>query len=155
MDINLFVNTINGIAQTARSLMNIRDARKIDAIKADLTKSILEAQGQLSEVLGAIIEKNAQIHALQQRVLQLETRQDEHLRYELRRLPGSGDAFAYCLKHPGELSERLAEPIHYACQLCMDRDGIKVILMRNADLNGFIVWRCVGCGSEIRTGEVR
>lgn len=153
MDINLLVSSVNGAAQTIRTFVDLRDANKIAAVKADLTKSILEAQAQLSEVLGAIVEKNALINTLQERVLQLEARQHQRDRYKLGKLPLGGDAIAYGLKPSAELSEYSDEPPQFVCQLCMDGDSVKSVLQENRWDTG---WRyfCARCGWTCNKGNV-
>lgn len=128
MDVSALVTSITGAAQLTRLLVDERDRQKSAAIQIDLTNKITEAQIQLTQVLGAIIEKDGLIQSLSERVRQLEANQDERARYQLCKVGTVGDFFAYQLRTAAELSERGDEPPHLLCQPCLDIRQYKSIL---------------------------
>lgn len=109
------------------ALLNERDRQKAATIQIDLTDKIVQAQMQLAQVLGTIIEKDGRIQTLAERVRELEAQNTEKGRYRLAKLGVVGDCFAYQLRPATELDERVDEPTHFLCQPCFDA-GKKGIL---------------------------
>ncbi len=128
MDVSALIASVNGSVELARLLINERDRQKAATIQVDLTDKLIQAQAQVSQVLAAIIEKDGTIHALSERVRNLEAQQSEKLRYQLCKVGVGGYAFAYELRPVGELSERQDEPSHFLCQACLDIRQHKAIL---------------------------
>lgn len=128
MDVSALVSSITGAAQLTRLLVDERDRQKTATIQIDLTNKIAEAQIQLMQVLGTIIEKDGLIQTLSERVRKLEADQNEQARYQLRKVGTVGDFFAYELRVAAELSERSDEPPHFLCQPCLDIRKDKSIL---------------------------
>ncbi|MEG2469012.1 MAG: hypothetical protein RSB86_16680 [Comamonas sp.] len=128
MDVSTLVASVSGAAELAKLLVNERDRQKAAAIEVQLTDKITQAQIQLSQVLGAVIEKDGRIQVLAERVRELEAEQSEKLRYRLAKLGVLGDFFAYELRPAAELVERSDEPAHFICQPCLDIRQQKSIL---------------------------
>lgn len=128
MDVSTLVASISGAAELAKLLVNERDRQKAAAIESQLTDKITQAQIQLSQVLGAVIEKDGLIQVLTERVRELETEQSEKSRYRLAKLGAIGDFFAYELRPAAELVERSDEPAHFICQPCFDIRKQKSVL---------------------------
>ena len=120
MDVSTLVASISAAAELAKLLVNERDRQKAAAIESQLTDKITQAQIQLSQVLGAVIEKDGRIQVLTERVRELEAEQSEKQRYRLAKLGAVGDFFAYELRPAAELVERSDEPPHFICQPCFD-----------------------------------
>jgi len=152
MDISAMLSLLSSAKDLGGLLIAERDAQKAAVIKAELTEKILEAQAQFAQVLGAVIEKDAAIARLAQRVSELEAAQSEKDRYELAMLEPSGNAFAYRLRPAAELSERQAEPVHFLCQPCFDL-GRKSVLTRS-DFYGRYVFKCSGCKTDFDGGVI-
>ncbi|MBT2336546.1 hypothetical protein J7E49_21865 [Variovorax paradoxus] len=95
----------------------------------------------------AIIEKDGTIKTLSERVRELETEQDERVRYQLAKLGTVGDFFAYGLRSGAELRERTDEPAHFLCQPCFDGDSKKIVLTSNGE--GY--WHCPICKHGAQT----
>lgn len=146
MDINAMLSLLSSAKELGGLLVAERDAQKAAAIKAELTEKILEAQAQFAQVLGAVIEKDAALARLAQRVRELEAAQSEKDRYELAVLEPSGNTFAYRLRPAAELSERQSEPTHFLCQPCFDI-GRKSILTRS-EFYGRYVFKCSACKTD-------
>ena len=128
-DISMLLSSLDAAKTLAGALLDERDRQKAATIKIDLTEKILHAQTQLSEVLGAVISKDAAISTLSQRVRELEAAQGEKARYQLAKLGVVGDFFAYGLRPAAELSERADEPHHFLCQPCFDAGKKGVLLV--------------------------
>jgi len=126
MDISALIAGLTYAHTLAGALVNERDSQKAAAIKIELTEKITAAQVQLSQVLAAVIDKDATIHRLAERNRDLEAAQREKERYRLARI-GVGEAFAYQLRPAAELTERNDEPTHFVCQPCFD-SGRKAVL---------------------------
>jgi Asp-tRNA(Asn)/Glu-tRNA(Gln) amidotransferase C subunit len=108
-------------------LSNERDRQKAAAIQIDLTNKILALQSQLLEVFSTVVEKDALVSTLSNRVRELESHESEKARYELAKLGSLGEFLAYRLRSSAELSERTTEPQHFLCQPCFDA-GKKSVL---------------------------
>ncbi|MFZ5520440.1 MAG: hypothetical protein ACOZD0_04470 [Pseudomonadota bacterium] len=130
MDISTIITTLGFVRTAAGALINERDAQKAASLKVELTEKILDAQVQLAQVLGAVIEKDAVIQRLAERNRELEAAQREKERYSLAAV-GLG-AFAYALRPAAELTERANEPPHFVCQVCFDA-GRKSVLHSSGD----------------------
>lgn len=128
MDVSTLVASVSGAAELAKLLVNERDRQKAAAIEGQLTDKLTQAQIQLSQVLGAVIEKDGRIQALAERVRELEAEQSEKQRYRLAKLGAVGDFFAYELRPAAELVERSDEPAHFICQPCFDIRKQKSVL---------------------------
>ena len=127
------------------ALLNERDRQKAAAIQADLTDKIVQAQIQLTQVLGTIIEKDGLIQTLAQRVRELEAEQAEKSRYRLAKIGVVGQQFAYELRPAAELVERSDEPAHFLCQPCFDTGKKSVLQLRGHFAH------CGLCSSTIQT----
>ena len=145
MDISALVSSVTGAAQLTRLLVDERDRQKTATIQIDLTDKIAQAQIQLTQVLGAIIEKDGLIQSLTERVRELETQQSEKARYQRRKVGSVGDFYAYALRPPAELVERSDEPEHFLCQPCLDIRKHKSILR----IQG-LMCSCSGCNTRVQ-----
>lgn len=145
MDVSTLVASVSGAAELAKLLVNERDRQKAAAIEVQLTDKITQAQIQLSQVLGAVIEKDGRIQVLAERVRELEAEQSEKQRYRLAKLGSVGDFFAYELRPATELVERSDEPPHFICQPCFDIRKQKSIL-RIQGLN----CTCGSCNTKVQ-----
>lgn len=130
MDIPLLISSLSAAKTLGGALLDERDRQKAAAIQIQLTEKIIQAQAQLSEVLGTIISKDEALHALRERVRELERAERERDRYRLAKLGVAGDFFAYQLRPTAELTERGDEPPHFLCQPCFDA-GKKSVLSLN------------------------
>ncbi|MCF2133890.1 MULTISPECIES: hypothetical protein [Mycetohabitans] len=139
MDVNSLLVSFNSIVTLVRSWTDFRDTQVVATVKAQLTKQLLQTQLSLSEVLAAIIEKDARIVDLTNRVRELETQQTERARYELREIVPGGNVFAYALKPAAELTERELEPPHFICQRCFHERNVKSILQGRIELGHLLL----------------
>ena len=129
-EISSLVSSLAHAKNLGSALLDERDRQKAAAIQIDLTNQIVQAQGQLSQVLGAIIDKDGAIQTLTQRVRELEAQQSEKARYRLAKVGTLGEFFAYELRPAAELVERSDEPAHFLCQPCFDA-GKKSVLRKD------------------------
>ncbi|XXQ55635.1 hypothetical protein ACA040_004353 [Xenophilus aerolatus] len=127
VEISQLMSSLGTVGAIARALIDERDRQKAATLQADLTKQVLDTQMQLSQVLAATIDKDAALHALGQRVRELEAAQAEKARYRLAKIGAVGSVFAYELRPQAELVERPDEPHHFLCQTCFDA-GKKSVL---------------------------
>lgn len=130
MDVSLIISSLGAAKDMAGALIGERDRQKAAVIEANLTEKILQAQAQLAQVLAAVIDKDAAIRVLTERVRELEAAQNERARYQLAKLGVVGDFFAYRLRPASELSERADEPEHFLCQPCFDAGKKSVLRVR-------------------------
>ena len=130
-EISAFVSSAGALTEIVKSVISARDSGISASVKADLTERLLQSQPQLSQVLGAIIEKDGLIQTLSERVRALEAEQNEKARYRLAKLGTLGEQFAYQLRPVTELVERTDEPPHFLCQPCFDA-GKKSVLRLDA-----------------------
>lgn len=141
-EISSLVSSLAHAKNLGSALLEERDRQKAAAIQIDLTNQIVQAQGQLSQVLGAIIDKDGTIQTLTQRVRELEAQQSEKARYRLAKVGTVGQFFAYELRPAAELVERTDEPAHFLCQPCFD-GGKKGVLRQSG------IWmQCPLCNSR-------
>lgn len=145
MDASLLVSSVSSALELGRLLVNERDRQKAAAIQTDLTDKLIQAQAQVSQVLGAIIEKDGLIQSLVERVRELEAKQTERARYQLAKLGTVGDFFAYRLRPATELVERSDEPAHFLCQPCFDAGKKSVLRLAGSTAH------CSLCKSTVHT----
>lgn len=149
MDVSLLISSISSAMELGRLLVNERDRQKAAAIEVNLTDKLIQAQALVSQVLGAIIEKDGLVQVLSERVRELETQQSERARYELAKLGVVGEQFAYRLRPAAELAERNNEPPHFLCQPCFDA-GKKSVLRVASDYA-----RCALCKTSIQVAPIK
>ena len=130
-EISALLSSAGALHEIFKTIINARDSGISAAVKSDLTERLLESQARLSQVLGTIVEKDALIQSLAQRVRELEADQSERARYQLAKLGAVGDQFAYRLRPAAELVERADDPPHFLCQPCFDA-GKKSVLRLDA-----------------------
>lgn len=130
-------------------LLHERDRQKAATIHIQFTEKLIEAQAQLLQVLGAVTEQQRQIPVLEQRIRELEAGRAEKERYELAVVGVGGEFFAYRLRRPGELLERVDEVPHFVCQPCFEA-GNKVLLCGNG--GGY--WWCPVCKHGGQVGDI-
>lgn len=147
VEIASLISIFGGAKDLGIALINERDRQKAATIQIDFSEKIIEAQAQLSEVLGTVIEKDRVIQTLSERIRDLETKQNEKARYHLAKLGIGGNFFAYRLRPSGELIERNDEPEHFLCQPCFDA-GKKGILV-SRDVYGATSYRCPICKEDV------
>jgi len=126
---------------TAKGLIEVRDAVKWGEISADLYAQIYAAyQGAIAaqQQQAAMLEEN---RSLGERIAQLENWETEKQRYVLQQLPTG--TFAYALKP--EYAH--GEPPHYLCANCY-QVGKKRILQTSG-----LMLVCHDCGSQILMRE--
>ncbi|KAF1366255.1 hypothetical protein [Yokenella regensburgei] len=145
MDINSLVSTFSSVGTLAKALIDERDRQKLSTLQIDLSKSIIEAQTQLLEILSAVTEKERRIYVLEQRIRELEADQAEKARYRLTKLGTVGQFFAYTLSDTAKSLESIDESEYFLCQSCFD-SGKKVALIGN----GEGCWRCPVCKVSAR-----
>ncbi|MGK0600063.1 hypothetical protein [Yokenella regensburgei] len=148
MDINSLVSTFSSVGTLAKTLIDERDRQKLSPLQIDLSKSIIEAQPQLLEILSAVTEKERRIYVLEQRIRELEADQAdqaEKARYRLTKLGTVGQFFAYTLSDTAKSLESLDESEYFLCQPCFD-SGKKVALIGNGEGG----WRCPVCKVSAR-----
>ena len=115
-EISAFVSSAGALTEIVKSVISARDSGISASVKADLTERLLQSQAQLSQVLGAIIEKDGLIQTLSERVRALEAEQNEKARYRLAKLGTLAEQFAYQHRPVTELVERTDEHPHSLCQ---------------------------------------
>ena len=132
-----------GVAKDlAKAALGLRDFNEFSAVISQLNEQLLNAQDSL-------FAHNSQIHGLQQqyfdaveKLRELEKVMAERGNYSLFEL--SSGFFVYRLnaaQNGGDTST--AEPLHYLCQLCFDRDRFKSVLRI-----GYGYCHCAGCKQE-------
>lgn len=159
MDINALISSLSSISNIGKALIDERDRQKLASLQIELTNKIIEAQSQLSQVLGTVIEQQRLIPILEQKIRQLEAGEAEKARYQLIKLGTSREFFVYALRSDPESLKSNDEPQHYLCQPCFDA-GKKAVLHGNGE--GY--WKCPICdkGAQVtpispirmRTGRV-
>ena len=145
MDASLLISSVSSAVELGKLLVNERDRQKAAAIQVDLTDKLIQAQAHVSQILGAVIEKDGRIQALVERVRELEAQQGERARYKLAKLGTAGEVFAYQLRPAPELVERTDEPTHFLCQPCFDA-GKKSVLQV-----GLLYAKCSLCNTTVAT----
>lgn len=155
MDISTAVSSLAAAQGLLSALISERDTRVTDAARTDLTEKILIAQTQLAQLQTVLIEQNATIADLTQRLRELETARLERERYFLDHLVPGLPYKALRLKPRELLKDRVDEIDHFVCQPCMDM-GVKAVLP--VGRNGT---RCPVCGvsyefvPKVRRASVR
>ena len=131
-------------------LINERDRQKAAAIQIEFSEKLIEAQTQLFELLGTVIQQQGNLSVLEQRIRELDARAAEKQRYELAKVGSGREFFAYRLRPPSELQERADEAPHFICQPCFEA-GKKAVLIGNGE--GF--WECPVCKVGVQTEPVQ
>ncbi|OON33543.1 hypothetical protein BTJ39_24055 [Izhakiella australiensis] len=145
MDIISLVSTFSSVGTRAKAFIEERDRQKLSTLQIDLSKSIIEAQTQLLEILSAVTEKERRIYVLEQRIRELEAEQAEKARYRPTKLGTVGQFFAYTLSDAAKSLESIDESEYFLCQSCFD-GGKKVVLIGNGEGG----WRCPVCKISAR-----
>ncbi|WP_156382463.1 hypothetical protein [Acidovorax sp. Leaf160] len=140
-EISSLTTALAAAKELGAALLKERDSQKATTIQVDLTDKIVQAQLQLTQILGSVIEKDGRIQALTERVRVLEGEQSEKARYRLAKVGTIGEFFAYQLRPAAELTERADEPTHFLCQPCFD--GGKKSVLHKLDL----LVKCSVCSS--------
>jgi hypothetical protein len=146
MDISALLANLASAAQLVPLLIDERDRQKAASIQVDLTNKLTEAQAQLVQVLGAVIEQQRLVPVLEQRIRELEAQVAQKGRYLLAKVGTQGQFFAYRPSPVAELEQSLSEVEHFLCQPCFDA-GKKVVLVGNGD--GY--WHCPVCKHGAQT----
>jgi hypothetical protein len=131
--------------EMASQFVEVRDAIKFGEIQAKLQKETLaayEAVMKMREREATLIEENA---ALKRRVAELETRNAQLDKYELKKLPPG--VFVRALKQDAQS----VGPDHYPCERCYGEGKIAPL---NSILvhNGIERLRCSVCNTDVNTG---
>lgn len=126
MDITALASSLSATFELGKLIVNERDTNKLSALQHELSEKIIDAQTQLSQVLGTVIEQQRHIPVLEERIRELEREAAEKERYVLDRVGNIGDFFVYRLRAEAEDGE----VDHFLCQPCFDA-GKKGVLVRN------------------------
>ncbi|MEH6510352.1 hypothetical protein [Halopseudomonas aestusnigri] len=148
MDVSSLLASASAVSELAKLLVDERDRHKAAAIKLDFTEKLMQVNSQVLEVQNAIISKDRELHALQERIRELEAHEADRLRYQLREVGTHGSGFAYQLRPASELPERTDEPQHFICQPCLDIRQHKAVLVRVRKPAPY--WVCPACKAELR-----
>ncbi|MCB7560510.1 MULTISPECIES: hypothetical protein [Klebsiella] len=140
MDVNALLSSLTSIGTIGKALIDERDRQKLASLQIDLSNKIIEAQSELAQVLGTVIEQQRLIPVLEQRIRELEAADAEKASYQLSKLGTVGEFFAYALRADAEPLKGRCETPHFLCQPCFDT-GKKAVLIGNGD--GY--WECPVC----------
>ncbi|TQI78718.1 hypothetical protein FHU10_1241 [Serratia fonticola] len=140
MDFGALISSVTSIGQIGKALVDERDRQKLAALQIDLSNKIIEAQTQILQLLGTVVEQQRLIPVLEKRIRELEASDAEKARYQLTKLGSLREFFAYSLRPDAEPLEGTGEVSHFLCQPCFDA-GKKVILTGNGE--GY--WNCPVC----------
>lgn len=146
VEIGAAIAAFSAMKDLAAGLVGERDRQKAAAIEVEFTNKLIEAQSQLTQLLGTVIEQQGRIGTLEQRLRDLEADQAEKARYVLAKVGTEGEFFAYRLRVSAELNERINEVDHFICQPCFET-GKKVVLTGN----GHGYWLCSVCKHGAQT----
>jgi ribosomal protein L37AE/L43A len=136
------VNALNILREVTERLIVERDRQKLLALEIEFQKRFAELQTKFIEISSILVEQRATGERQQNRITELEAEHAERQRYELSEIGAFGKFFAYRLRDPSELTERVSEPPHFLCQPCFDA-GKKGILRRSS--HGY--WSCPLCNA--------
>ena len=147
MDVAPLLASLTGAVELSKLLVGERDRQKAMAIQIDLSQKLLEAQAQVAQLLGTVIEQQGRIGALEKRIRDMETREAEKQEHELAKFTFSGEFFAYRLRSLAEAGQGCGKDGPLFCQQCFER-GEKVVL---AVTDGGHAW-CPSCkhGGQVR-----
>jgi hypothetical protein len=144
-----WLDTITAPLKTARDMttqfVEVRDAIKFGEIKSKLQAEIMaayDAAMDMREREATLIDENA---TLKRSVADLEARNAQLDRYELKQLPPG--VFVRALKP----NVQPVEPQHYACDKCY-RDGEISPLNSILIHNGIATLLCSRCNTAMKTG---
>lgn len=140
IEISAAIAGLSALKDLGTALVNERDRQKAASIQIDFTNQLIEAQAQLTQLLGTVISQQGQIGTLEKRIRDMEAAQAEKDRYVLAKVGTEREFFAYSLRPSAELLERQTEVHHFVCQPCFE-GGKKVVLVGNG--NGY--WECPAC----------
>lgn len=141
------IASFSALKDLGAALIGERDRQKAAAIEVEFNKQLIEAQTHLAQLLGTVIDQQGRIGTLEKRVRDMEAAQAEKERYVLAKVGTEREFFAYRLRDPAELTERVDEVEHFICQPCFET-GKKVVLSGNGD--GY--WECPACKHGAQTG---
>lgn len=148
MNMQMIQGTIASLkfaGDVAKSLLELKTLGDVQGKVIELQSAILSAQ---SSALSANAEQSAmveEVRKLKEEIASVKAWESQKQRYKLTN-PWSGGV-AYALK------EAMAngEPPHLLCTKCYE-DGKKSILNPSKDANGFEIFACPVCKSQIPTG---
>ncbi len=126
------------VFELSTALIAERDKRKADTIKVELNEHIINLQITLRETndyINNLQGKNADLRKQNQ---ELKEKLEERGNYQLVKMKGDGEFFAYQSKG--------SEETHFVCQPCFD-NGKKAVLLGNG--RGY--WQCPVCKQELYT----
>ncbi len=147
VEIGTAIAALSALKDLGAGLVNERDRQKAAAIQVEFTNKLIEAQAQLTELLGTVISQQGKIGVLEKHVRDMEAAKAEKERYVLAKVGTEREFFAYRLRTSTELVERPDEVSHFVCQPCFE-SGKKVVLSGNGD--GY--WECAVCKHGAQVG---
>ena len=155
MDYGLITIAATAIASArdlGKAAVGLRDFNQVSAAMSQINDQLLKAHDSL-------FAHNAQLHALQQenfsmtkRLQELEKQIADRARYTLFEI--SDQTYVLRSSNPTVLGSDLphgSEPLHYACQPCMEK-GIKSVLQKSS-FYGSISLGCTICKQTFSTGK--
>ncbi len=122
--------------EVAKTMLDLRDAAKLNAVKFELNRLLLEA----IEAQTALVSEKRE---LEERIRQLEAWSIQEERYQLTEV-GSG-TFAYVIKSDAQG----ADPPHMACANCFEQKRRSIIQRRGGMSGGHAMFICTSCQSQI------
>ena len=147
MDVAPLLASLTGAVELSKLLVGERDRQKAMAIQIDLSQKLLEAQAQVAQLLGTVIEQQGRIGALEKRIRDMETREAEKQEHERAKFTFSGEFFAYSLRSEAEAGHGGSEGGPLFCQPCFERRE-KVVLAVTDD--GYAWCPCCKHGGQVR-----
>lgn len=146
MDQNLIVSTLGAALGHAADLTKLFVETRADDKARD---KVFAMQSALAGALGAIAEMQREVDAskrevdqAKQELVKLHNWDVERQRYALIQL--SEGAFVFAIKE----SAKGLDPAHYICAHCHQSEK-KSILQNARDGDGWTVWRCPACKTEL------
>lgn len=139
------------------TLIELRDFNQVASTVTELNRKLLEAQEGIFSAQSKMLELQSEHFEVLNKLRKLEEGLQQRRRYELVELYAGN--LAYRLKPPEHRQDEIAvhgdEPIHYACQPCMETKCVRAILVKKTAILGPVYFECPLCKAHVSTGEVR
>lgn len=137
---------LNAVAETAKSLIGLRDAALIQGKAAELTGQVMAAYQSATAAYQTQLALLEEVRALKEKVRGLEAWEAQKQRYELKNF--GGNTFAYALK-PAMSN---GETEHRACANCYQKGQISP-LQFDGEIAGQDQYVCPACDKKFRFDE--
>ncbi|WP_313645615.1 hypothetical protein [Stenotrophomonas sp.] len=150
--ISTAIASLKTAQEIAVSALSVRDFNQSAAAIAQINEKLLAAQQGLLAHNTMLLQLQSEYFNATEELRKLKESIAKKDSYPLVDLGMGALAYAVHVDTAGHGDPKVAEPQHYICQICWDRDGVRSVLQRPARYNSELRRVCNNCGKELLIG---